>query len=70
MMTVKTFKRMIKLSRILDQGDEGCNEHAHPKLVEQLAETSKKYDVVKVDEPDSNNYHFELRLKPEYNKNN
>ncbi|MCX6750672.1 MAG: hypothetical protein NTZ83_04400 [Candidatus Pacearchaeota archaeon] len=63
MLSEKTFKKMSDLSRKMNRGEEDNNKEAlqNNNYLNLLADISTNYSLVRVNNPDSNNYHFELR---------
>jgi hypothetical protein len=67
MLSNKTFRRMACLSNLLEQDEDnkyGCFSQSEEK--QDLSQTiNNNYEIVKVNEPETKNYHFELHPKYE-----
>jgi hypothetical protein len=61
MLSAETFKRMRNLTKRMEQfEDEGLYSSKKGK---ELVEVTDNCEMIKVNEPGTNNYHFELRQK-------
>jgi hypothetical protein len=63
MLSSETFRKMSKLSKQIEEENKDNNMTTlqNNDYLNLLAELSTNYSLVKVNDPETSNYHFELR---------